>query len=343
MAKSSHNSRIVAVEAERESSRQTAELAAFRRMLLVSEGTFSLSFAVYNTRRLRDELIGQLIAEFPGIAVVKLPPKSTDPFAVVREEITTIKPRAVFVLDLEASLSLQGAPSPALRSLNASRELWERFACPVVFWLAEYAAARVATQAVDFWRYRSHTFEFTAPTLEAGEWRSESFPGYDMIAGLPYDEKRFRRAELEQRLADAGTTPSESMLPHVLDWMYELAVLHEVFGNYDASEKLKRHAIRMCEQKYGEDALKTATAFNNLAQLLHDTNRLAEAEPLMRRCIQITEQFRASTGHAHPKSDLRNENYRLILTKLGVEKADIDARLDAATNPARLDAIADTP
>lgn len=40
-----------------ESSRQSAELAAFRRMLVVSEGTFSLSFSVYNVRHLRDELI----------------------------------------------------------------------------------------------------------------------------------------------------------------------------------------------------------------------------------------------------------------------------------------------
>jgi tetratricopeptide (TPR) repeat protein len=481
-------------------------------MLLVSERTFSLSVAVYNTRRLRDELIGQLTGEFPVVAIVKLPPQSTDPFLVVARKLTvTNKPRAIFVLDLEESLPLQGEPSSALRSLNASRELWERFACPVVFWLAEHAAARVAMQAVDFWRYRSHTFEFTAPTREAGEWRSESFPGYDVIAGLPYDEKRFRRAELEQRLAEAGISPPESMLPHVLLWMYELAVLHEVFGSYDASEKLKRDAVRKCEQKYGVNAPETAIAINNLATLLQDTNRLteaeplmrralsigeqshgakdprvavylnnlahvfedtnrvmeaeplvrralaideqfygtehpdvardlnnlalllketnrlpeaeplmrralatdeqsfgaehpnvairlnnlalllkatnrlaeaepllrralaideqsygtehpnvaadlnnlarllqatnrlAEAEPMMRRCVQIMEHFRASAGHSHPKSHRRNVNYRLLLTEMGVEEAEIDARLAAALESAQIDTIADTP
>lgn len=32
-----------------------------------------------------------------------------------------------------------------------------------------------------------------------------------------------------------------------------------------------------------------ATAINNLARLLQDTNRLSEAEPLMRRALQIDE------------------------------------------------------
>ena len=36
---------------DRDSAKQTAELAAFRRMLVVSEGCFSLSFAVCDDRR----------------------------------------------------------------------------------------------------------------------------------------------------------------------------------------------------------------------------------------------------------------------------------------------------
>ena len=40
-----------------------------------------------------------------------------------------------------------------------------------------------------------------------------------------------------------------------------------------------------------------ATGLNNLARLLQDTNRLAEAEPLMRRALAISE---ASLGPDHP-------------------------------------------
>ena len=54
------------------------------------------------------------------------------------------EPRAIFVLDLEASLPSEAKAHPVLRALNRSRELWERLRCPVVFWLAENAAALLA-------------------------------------------------------------------------------------------------------------------------------------------------------------------------------------------------------
>ncbi|MFN7999618.1 MAG: tetratricopeptide repeat protein [Acidobacteriota bacterium] len=41
--------------------------------------------------------------------------------------------------------------------------------------------------------------------------------------------------------------------------------------------------------KAGADHPNVATDLNNLAQLLQDTNRLAEAEPLMRRALKIDE------------------------------------------------------
>ena len=42
-----------------------------------------------------------------------------------------------------------------------------------------------------------------------------------------------------------------------------------------------RRALAIDEQSYGPDHPKVATGLNNLAQLLQDTNRLAEAEPLI--------------------------------------------------------------
>jgi hypothetical protein len=42
--------------------------------------------------------------------------------------------------------------------------------------------------------------------------------------------------------------------------------------------------------RYGPDRPEYAAALNNLAQLLEDANRLAEAEPLMRRALAITEK-----------------------------------------------------
>ena len=49
---------------------------------------------------------------------------------------------------------------------------------------------------------------------------------------------------------------------------------------------------------------------NNLAQLLKDTNRLAEAEPLMRRALAIDE---ASYGAEHPNVAIRLNNLARLL------------------------------
>ncbi len=49
---------------------------------------------------------------------------------------------------------------------------------------------------------------------------------------------------------------------------------------------------------------------NNLAQLLQDTNRLAEAEPLMRRALAIDEK---SYGPDHPNVAIRPQQSRALL------------------------------
>ena len=48
-----------------------------------------------------------------------------------------------------------------------------------------------------------------------------------------------------------------------------------------------RRALAIDERSVGKDHTTVATDLNNLAQLLKDTNRLAEAEPLMRRVLEI--------------------------------------------------------
>jgi hypothetical protein len=58
-----------------------------------------------------------------------------------------------------------------------------------------------------------------------------------------------------------------------------------------------RRALGIDEASYGKDHPSVAIRLNNLAALLQDTNRLGEAEPLMRRVIAI---FEASFGDDHP-------------------------------------------
>jgi len=70
-----------------------------------------------------------------------------------------------------------------------------------------------------------------------------------------------------------------------------------------------------------------AIGLNNLARLLQATNRLAEAEPLMRRALTILVQFTRATGHPHPNWQAFVNNYRRLLEAMGRSHDQIRATL----------------
>ena len=61
---------------------------------------------------------------------------------------------------------------------------------------------------------------------------------------------------------------------------------------------------------YGPDHPNVAIDINNLAQLLKATNRMAEAEPLMRRALAIDEKL---YGSDHPNVAIRLNNLAQLL------------------------------
>jgi tetratricopeptide (TPR) repeat protein len=69
-------------------------------------------------------------------------------------------------------------------------------------------------------------------------------------------------------------------------------------GNFAEAEPLMRRALAVDERSFGPNHPNVATCLNNLAALLHDTNRLDEAEPLYRRALAIDE---LSFGAHEPK------------------------------------------
>jgi hypothetical protein len=77
----------------------------------------------------------------------------------------------------------------------------------------------------------------------------------------------------------------------------------------------------------GDPRTAIAIRLNNLAQLLQDTNRLAEAEPLMRRVVEIFVQFGKATGHQHPNMQAAIENYTLLLEAMRLTEPEIKQRM----------------
>ena len=87
------------------------------------------------------------------------------------------------------------------------------------------------------------------------------------------------------------------------------------------------------ERSYGPDHPVVARDLNNLAQLLKATDRLAEAEPLMRRDVQIWIEFRRRTGHEHLNFRVGLANYHYFLQAMGRTPEEIEQQLDELIRP----------
>ena len=68
----------------------------------------------------------------------------------------------------------------------------------------------------------------------------------------------------------------------------------------------------------------TSPHLNNLAWLLRTTNRLAEAEPLLRRVLEILLKFIFATRSEHPYFRQATNSYTGLLAAMGLSKAQIE-------------------
>ena len=147
----------------------------------------------------------------------------------------------------------------------------------------------------------------------------------DMVAAW----EAHRSGELEafaHRLAEMGKgltlrTFSETRLTFLCDALESVedaearialrlliaAVLMEL-ARWEECEEQQRHALAEATAIAG--AKLVAVASNNLGQLLHRTNRLGEAEPLMRRALKIDED---TFGEQHPNVATRLNNLAGLL------------------------------
>ncbi|MCH7848696.1 MAG: tetratricopeptide repeat protein [Planctomycetes bacterium] len=322
----------------KESTRQAAELAAMRRMILASSECFSLSVAVCNSPALREFLISRLKETFPRIAVVEVPRDTTDVFGYVKDRKVGDDAAALFLTNLEASISTKEQDQPTLRSLNASRELWERASrCPIVIWVPEWAATALSRHAKDLWRYRSHRFEFVSEQASADAAVSDAFSGD--VAGasnLSLEEKQFRLAELGQRLADWGDDLSSDLLPHALTWLNEAAFLHHVTGDLDGAEAMTRKSLQI-DEKLGR--LKgMATDYGNLGIVLKTRGDLGGAEAMHRKSLEINEKLGRLEGMARNYGNLGN----VLLTRGDIDGAESMCRkaLEIDEKLGRLEGVA---
>ena len=269
---------------------QRAELDAFRRMLTISEGTFSLSVVVCNSPALRDHLVEHIRSERKGIEVVRIEKDTPDVFGLVRSQIGERDPRAIFIIEMEKSLAADQRDG-VLQRLNVSREQWRScYRCPVVFWIADYVTELLSTRARDLWSWVSHHFEFVSEQATASAGLQDSYAGNITLAGnLDVHEKHFRIAELEQRIADAGDEPQGQLREHVSVWRNELAYLYQSLGDLDKAMALHKEQEHICRQLGNLDGLQAT--LGNQALILKARGDLDGAMALHKEQERICRQL----------------------------------------------------
>jgi tetratricopeptide (TPR) repeat protein len=112
-----------------------------------------------------------------------------------------------------------------------------------------------------------------------------------------------------------------------------LASLLHTKALHAEAEPLYRRALEIDEQSYGPGHPKVATRLNNLAQLLKATNRLEEAEPLMRRHVEIFRKFGEATGHEHPHWRAALQNYLGLLAEMGLSEEEAERKVLSVASP----------
>ena len=279
-------------------------MEALRRMLAASRDCFSLGFAVCNSPALRNELIQTLQSEVSDLCIVSIPPGTIDVFAIAIEKVAKVSASAVFVVDLEGCIPSTETEQPTIRALNASRELWERrFAYPIVFWLPEYAVTLVTRLAPDLWRYRSHVFDFVSEQETPQAAMQDQFAGDTAAASnLTAEEKRFRIAELEQRLAGIDEKPDAELLPHVVAWLSELAFLYHTVGDLDSAVKMLGKALEIDERLGRLEGM--ASDYGNLGLICRMRGGLERAEEMLRKALEIEQKLGRIAGSAKAYGDL---------------------------------------
>ena len=285
-----------------ETDRQAAEIEAIERFLAFSSGSSSISVAVCNSPALRDSIIVKLRERFE-IEVVSLPAGTADPFDYVCDQLKSTTPPALFITTLEASVPSDEERQPSLHAINAARELWrERFGCPIVFWIPEYVVPLLAFHAPDLWSWLSHRFEFVSQFAHPMEAVRESYnEPWSMASNLDAEKKRFRIAELEQRIKEAEALGKKELTPHVISWNFELGNLFESLGELDKSESLFRKILQQADSIH---EISIASAYGNLGLIYKTRGDLGRAEEMLRKSLEIEKRLGRQEGMASDYGNL---------------------------------------
>ncbi|MGP1373663.1 MAG: tetratricopeptide repeat protein, partial [Almyronema sp.] len=198
----------------------------FRKLVLSIKANpqqLDLLLAICDDRNLQDTLISayetelhaQGITPFRTRLNLQQPSLHAALVALVEQEprLQAREPAVVTVLNAAELLGIRLTDEKSEQerfffSLQWTREALRQFSFPVVLWLPDSLATRLAQQAPDFWSWRGGVFEFVAKEQAALPDRPQPLPERQTIA-----ESQLSMADLQQQIVELeATAPAAPLL-----------------------------------------------------------------------------------------------------------------------------------
>ncbi|MGB3201420.1 MAG: tetratricopeptide repeat protein, partial [Nodosilinea sp.] len=291
----------------------------YRKLLLtltLNSQQLDLLMAITDDRNLQDQLITAYEADLKdqGIAPLRarLDPKRPSLRAALEELVAQTpalqngEPAVVTVLNAGELLGVRLSDEKSEQekfffSLQWTREALRNFAFPIVLWLPDAVATRLAQQAPDFWSWRGGVFEFVAEARvpEAGR-ELLPMPSHEMAEER--EKSPVAIADLQQQIAQLEATAPES--PLLITLYNNLGEAYEDKYDYKQALELYEKALTLAKAK--SDPVGEARTLRNLGDALYYCGRPFQALGFYQQALAKDRELGDRSGESTTLNQLGN-------------------------------------
>ena len=286
----------------------------YRKLLLaltLDTQQLELLVAITDDRNLQDQLITAYEADLKaqGIAPLRarLDPKRPSLRATLEDLVAQTpalqagEPAVVTVLNAGELLGVRLSDEKSEQekfffSLQWTREALRNFEFPIVLWLPDAVATRLAQQAPDFWSWRGGVFEFVAEARVPEQGGALPMPSRDRAMEEPGSPVALD--DLQQQIAQLEQTAPESPL---------LITLYNNLGGAYAGKYNYKQALELYEKALTQaksDPAGQARSLFNLGDALRHCGRPFQALDYYQQCLAIAREIGDHRGEANSLGNL---------------------------------------
>ena len=300
-------------------------------LMLGDAGGFKLAIATFDSLADREMLIRRLsiLLNKQGTTLSRLELTAGQPGASLLRSLKYHlqhmmtgfeRHRAVAVTGMENLIALHHTPGTLrddgiamLAEANLQRDAFARDCpIPVVLWLSQTDTTVFAQEATDLWHWRSGTFDFSGEKRLRSSQGMIASDGRDTFTSYSSRDQLLERLKfLESQLAqlpEGHPVSDPRKLSQKARLLGELGRTHRELSDLSIAESCFQKQLSLAEMT-GDIEVQIA-AISNLADVFLYEARYAEAEPLMRRALVITEK---SFGPEHPEVAVSLNNLAQLL------------------------------